>query len=130
MYIISIYDGYPDGDRYSSAPKITKKDAVQYVVDVMQTKYRSTDNVDKRIEIRNLIEHVGNGDMSMISDKEHTIAYDIVTRDEWEVNRKEKLTKQSKKLNVCKSLLQRKSLNWLDLKRWGICNGCPIFSQN
>ena len=108
MYIISIYDGYPDGDRYSSAPKITKKDAIQYVVDAMQTKYRSTDNVDKRIEIRNLIEHVSNGDMSMISDKEHTIAYDIVTRDEWEVNKKREIDKTKQEIERLQKFITEK----------------------
>ena len=108
MYIISIYDNYPDGDRYTSVPKITRRDATQYVVDVMQTKYRSTNDANKRIEVRNLIECVSNGDMSMISNKEYTVAYDIVTRDEWESNKKKEIDKTKQEIERLQKFIAEK----------------------
>ena len=119
MYIISIYDQYPDGDGHSSCPKLTRVDAIKYVTDVMQTKYRSTDNVNKRIEIRNLIECVGNGKLSMISKKDHILAYDIVTRDEWELNKKREIDKTKAEIDKLQKFIAEKKAELARLEMVG-----------
>lgn len=99
MYIISIVDTWDDGAS-STYVKITKREAVNSVADIMRTKHDKTTNTTKRVMCNNMIKMVLDGCMSygIGSGKENTLAYDICDRDEWEKKKQEEINKTKQEI--------------------------------
>lgn len=117
MYIISIIDNWPDGSP-SNYVKITKRDAVNSVIDIMRKKHDGSVDTTKRVMCNNMIRQLQNGNMSYgIGDgKSNTLGYDICDRDEWEKKKMEEIDKTRKKIEDLELFIkkQKEKLAQLD----------------
>lgn len=107
MYIVSIIDSFPDGNGLISVPKITLVDSIDFVRDALRSKYRETEDDVKRSLIADVIQQTTEGERSGgLSSGIHSIGFDIVNRDEWEVKKESEVRRTEAKISELKKFIK------------------------
>ena len=116
MYIISIVDNFDDGDGCKVIPRITKSEAVHYVIDTLRQKYKATKDKEKRVAIGGLIQCVGHG---VDSCGKGNIAYDIVIKEDWDMAKDKEIEKTKHEIKRLQRFITKKKAELAQLEDMG-----------
>lgn len=106
MYIITIVDTYPDGNGTQSTPKITLVDSINFVRDSLRSKFKATDDPDKKNVISDVIQQTTGGNLSGgVFDGKYSIGFDIVDRDVFEEKKQEEIEKTQNKIKKLEAFI-------------------------
>lgn len=116
MYIISIVDNFDDGDGCKVIPRITKSEAVHYVIDTLRQKYKATKDKEKRVAIGGLIQCAGHG---VDSCGKGNIAYDIVIKEDWDRAKDKEIEKTKHEIKRLQRFIAKKKAELAQLEDMG-----------